>query len=94
MTTAIVVIWILGLLGALPATLVICKESLLLIRTLDDIRRIANVTASTADAVEVNTRAVSLVRGMGETLRPLDAALDRVATPLEQLSGKLAAGLR
>ena len=58
MTTAIVITWTIGLLGALPATVVIVKESLLLIRTLRDTLRMAKLTAAASRGIGANVAAV------------------------------------
>jgi hypothetical protein len=94
MITAIVVVWTVGLLGALLATLVIAKESLLLIRTLQDTLRMARVTAKAARGVEGNLAAVSSLSAVGDALRPLDAAMADLAATLEQLGARLTAVLR
>ena len=93
MTTAIIVVWTIGLLGALPATAVIVKESLLLIRTLQDTLRMARATVAAARGVEANTAAVPSLAGLGDILRPVNAALDAVDGALERVAARFGAVL-
>ena len=94
MTTAIIVVWTIGLLGALPATAVIVKESLLVIRTLQDTLRMARRTAAAARGVEANVANTSLLAVLGEGLRPVDASLGSAATSLERVAQRLRTVLR
>ena len=94
MTTAILVVWTIGLLGAVPATAVIVKESLLVIRTLQDTLRMARRTAAAARGVEVNVADTSSLAGIGDALRPVDASLGIAATSLEHLAQRLSTVLR
>lgn len=94
MTTAIIVVWTIGLLGALPATAVIVKESLLVIRTLQDTLRMARRTAAAARGVEANVADLSSLAVIGEALRPVDASLGRAATSLEHVARQVSTVLR
>ncbi len=89
MRTAIVAVWLIGLLGALPPTLVILKESFLVIRTLRQILQLARMTAVAAHGVANNTIAVSALEGVGATLQPVDASLGEIASRLERLAKQL-----
>jgi hypothetical protein len=51
METAIVVVWSIGLAGALGATLILLKESALVIQALGDILDLARRTARAADGI-------------------------------------------
>ena len=89
MRTAILVVWWIGLLGALVPTLVILKQSLLVLGTLQDILRLARLTADAARATAANAAAVSSLEGVGEVLRPVDKSLGDVATALGRVAGRL-----
>lgn len=94
MNTAIGVVWSIGLVGALAATLLILKESFLLIRTLYDILQLAQHAAISSRGIAAHTEAVSSLSHVGEVLRPVDAALGDVATALEQVATRLQAVTR
>jgi len=89
MRTAIVVVWAFGLAAALVPTLVILKQSFLLIGTLQDILRLARITAGAARGIAANTLAVSSLADIGERLRPVDQALGEVASALAALASRL-----
>src|SRR6266542_3785514 len=86
MRTAIVAVWLIGLLGALPPTLVILKESFLVIRTLRQILQLARMTAVAAHGVANNTIAVSALEGVGATLQPVDASMPLLLTMVSVLA--------
>ena len=94
MRTAILVVWWVGLLGALVPTLVILKQSLLVIGTLQDILRLARLTADAARGIAANTVAVSALQGVGALLQPVDASLGEVAAALGQVAARLDAAAR
>jgi hypothetical protein len=87
--TAILVVWWIGLLGALVPTLVILKQSFLVIGTLQDILRLAHLTADAARGIAANTVAVSSLQGVGELLQPVDASLGDVAATLGRVASRL-----
>jgi hypothetical protein len=89
MRTAILLVWSIGLIGALVITLVILKESFLVIGAVQDILRLAHLTADAARGVAANTAAVSSLQGAGELLRPVDEALGEVAAPLARIGARL-----
>jgi hypothetical protein len=70
---AIQVVWWIGLIGALIPTLVILKEVALVLRTLNDIYRLARITREAARGIATN---VSIIPSLGA-----------LADPLEQLRG-------
>jgi hypothetical protein len=74
MTTAIQVVWWIGLIGALPATLVILKEVTLVLRALRDIHRLAVITRMAARGVAANLECVPRLATLPERARPLVAA--------------------
>jgi hypothetical protein len=89
MRTAILVVWWIGLLGALVPTLVILKQSFLVIGVLQDILRLARLTADAARGIAANTVAVSSLQGIGELLSPVDASLADVAAVLSRIATRL-----
>lgn len=94
MRTAILVVWWIGLLGALVPTLVILKQSFLVIGALQDILRLARLTAGAARGIAANTTAVPALEGVGELLRPVDASLGAVAAALGRVAARLDAAAR
>ena len=74
MTVTIQVIWWIGLVGALGATLVILKEVTLVLRALRDIHRLAVITRRAARGVAANLECVPRLATLPERARPLVAA--------------------
>lgn len=92
MRTALIVIWWIGLLGALLPTLVILKQASLIVGVLGDIQSLAERTRRAARGIAANVEAVdalSTVEGAIAPLPPmissLTAALDRLASRLHAL---------
>ena len=86
--------WWIGLLGALVPTLVILKQSFLVIGALQDILRLARLTGHAARGIAANTSAVSSLEGVGELLQPVDASLGEVAAALGRVATRLDAAAR
>ena len=87
MTVAIQVVWWIGLVGALGATLVILKEVALVLRALRDIHRLAIITRRAARGVAANLECVPRLAAFPERARPLvagHAAIRAAAVPLER----------
>ena len=85
--TTIQVIWWIGLVGALAATLVILKEVTLVLRALRDIHRLAVITREAGAGVAANVRPVTELAPVPERARGLVAAhgaLRAAAAPLER----------
>jgi hypothetical protein len=74
MTTTLAVIWWIGLLGALVATLVILKEVFLVLRALRDIHRLAVATRQAGAGVAVNVRPIPDLAPLPARARRLVAA--------------------
>jgi len=74
MTAAIQIVWWIGLVGALGATLVILKEVTLVLRALRDIHRLAVITRRAARGVAANLECVPRLATLPERARPLVAA--------------------
>lgn len=80
MSRAIVLIWSIGLAGALVATLAILKQVALVLRTLHDIHTLAVRTRDAARGISANVR---VIRGLG--------ALEAPVHDLREAIGALAA---
>jgi hypothetical protein len=74
MTVAIEVVWWIGLIGALGATLVILKEVTLVLRALRDIHRLGIITRRAARGVAMNLECMPRLATLPEHARPLVAA--------------------
>jgi hypothetical protein len=95
METAILVVWWIGLLGALVATRVILKEVALVVRALRDINRLAEFTRDAARGVATNVEPASRLAGVGEpadTLATTTGSLTTVAASIERRLQALAEG--
>jgi len=79
-TTTIVVVWWIGLAGALAATLVILKEVGLVLRALRDIHRLAIATRHAAVGIAVNVRPIPDLAPLPARARQLVAAHGAVRT--------------
>lgn len=80
MQTAILIVWWIGLIGALIVTLAVLKEVFLIIGTLRDILRLAELTRTAARGLAHNVEAVAQ---LGEAAFP--------AQHLHEASSRLAA---
>lgn len=85
MNTAILIVWWVGLVGALIATLLILKEVTLVIRTLTDIRQLATRTAAAARGVAEHVAPVPALAGTIGSGEPLIQAAQHVRTAAVQL---------
>ena len=74
MTVTIQVVWWIGLVGALGATLVVLKEVALVLRALRDIHRLAVITRRAARGVAANLECVPRLATLPERAQPLVAA--------------------
>lgn len=90
------IIWWVGLLGALAATLVVLKEVALVLRALRDIRELAGMTREAAEGIARN---VEPIQGLGAVAGPVASLeegtrkLAEVAARIEQqLTGPLSVG--
>ena len=95
MQTAIQVVWWIGLIGAVIATLVILKEVALVLRVLGHIHRLAELTREAAQGVAANAAAVSRLpelEGPARGLREGTGSLASVAASLERRLDAVAAG--
>lgn len=95
METAIQIVWWIGLLGALVATLVILKEVALVVRALRDIHRLAEFTRDAAHGVATNVAAASRLERVAEpagTLQEATGSLAATAASIERRLEALAEG--
>ena len=96
MPRAILVIWSVGLIGALLATLAILKQVALVLRTLVDVRRLAVITRDAARGIRSNVRAIRRLDGLEAPVRELGeatSALAAAAASIEQKVGALVPGV-
>ena len=84
------IIWWVGLLGALLATLVVLKEVALVLRALRDIRELAGMTRGAAEGIARNVEPIGglgalagPVRGLDEETRKLADVAARIEEQLE-----------
>lgn len=83
------VLWSVGLGVALLATLVILKESFLVLGVLQDIHRLARLIERAAEGVAANLHSVDAIQRAARATQPLPAALGRVSEPLLALTKAL-----
>ncbi len=91
---AIEILWGAGLFLALIATLVVLKESLLVIGVLRDIHHLAGSIDQAAAAIARNVEPVSAMRAVSERVEPVAGALGRVSRPLAQWTALVEPELR
>lgn len=89
MRIAIELVWWIGVLGALAATAVIVKESLLVIGTLRRMHGLAERTHIAARGVVVHLAAAPQLAGAGERIRQLDDAVADVTRMLDGVAPRL-----
>ncbi|MBI3966215.1 MAG: hypothetical protein HY329_11335 [Chloroflexi bacterium] len=83
------IIWWVGLAGALVATLVILKEVALVLRTLQQILRLAEITREAARGIADNVSAISKLEGLGEPVGVLHEAVATLAGATASIERKL-----
>ncbi len=94
MRTAIFVMWLIGLIGMLPATLVILKEVALVLKELKAIHQLAEFTREAAQGLATNASAASRLEALEEPARRLRegaGVLASAAVSVEQMLDSLAA---
>jgi hypothetical protein len=98
MTTTIEIIWWIGLIGALPATLLILKEVALLLRELQQILKLAEFTRDAARQIARNTAVIPQLHGVvvpaanvTEALTDIGAAVAAIEQKITGLAGRKAA---
>jgi hypothetical protein len=93
MRAAILVVWWVGLVGALIPTLVILKQAFLVVGTLRDILHLAEHTRTAARGIAANVAPVNALGALGDYVRPIPEALTAVSTPLRSVAQQLHAAL-
>jgi hypothetical protein len=73
MRTAILIVWIVGIVGALPPTLVLVKQALLVVWALLDIARLAVRTRAAAEGI---AKHVAIVPTLPDLSRPAASLTD------------------
>ncbi|MDP8926609.1 MAG: hypothetical protein M3M97_06805 [Actinomycetota bacterium] len=94
MRTTIFVVWVIGLIGMLPATLVILKEVALVLKELKAIHQLAEFTREAAQGLATNASAASRLAASEEPARRLRegaGALASASASVEQELDSLAA---
>jgi hypothetical protein len=81
----IAIVWWVGLLGALLATLVVLKEVALVLRALRDIRELAGRTREAAEGIARN---VEPIHGLGALAGPV-ASLDQGTRTLVDVAAQI-----
>ena len=79
------IVWWVGLLGALAATVVVLKEVALVLRALRDIRELAGLTLEAAEGI---TRNVEPIQGLGALAGPV-ASLDQGTRKLAEVAAQI-----
>jgi hypothetical protein len=90
METALLAIWWIGLIGALPATIVLLKRASLVIGALRDIHRLAVLTARSARDIGGTLEAIPRLAALEEATRGLPDAARRLAAAAGLVEGVLA----
>jgi hypothetical protein len=89
METAIQIVWWIGLIGALPATLIILKEVALLVRVLRHILELAELTRDAARQIERNVAVIPDLDGLAQPVTELRRAVEEIGTAVASIKGKL-----
>ena len=79
------IVWWVGLVGALAATLVVLKEVALVLRALRDIRELAGMTREAAEGIARN---VEPIGGLGALAGPV-ASLDEGTRKLAEVAARI-----
>src|ERR671939_693421 len=79
------IVWWVGLLGALAATLVVLKEVALVLRALRDIRELASLTREAAEGIARN---VAPIEGLGALAGPV-SSLDEGTRKLAEVAAHI-----
>lgn len=94
METAIQVIWWIGLLGAIAATIVVLKQVALILRALSDIRRLAELTREAAEGASENLAGVDAVEAADAPARRLHTSVAALVDATTSTERKLDAAAR
>lgn len=89
MHTAILVVWWIGLLGALVPTLVILKQASLVIGTLRDILRLAELTRTAGAGIARHVTAVEALVVVQSAIQPVPGAVGAVTAPVHSIARRL-----
>ena len=89
MPRAIVLIWSIGLVGALVATLAILKQVALVLRTLQDIHVLAVRTRDAARGIAANVRVIRRLDALEAPIRDLREATTTLAAATASIERKV-----
>jgi hypothetical protein len=82
-------VWWLGLLGALVATLVVLKEVALVLRALRDIRELAGLTREAAEGIARNVEPTKGLGALGGPVGSLDEGTRKLADVAARIEQQL-----
>jgi hypothetical protein len=85
------VVWWVGLLGALVATLVVLKEVALVLRALRDIRELAGLTREAAEGIARNVEPIEGLGALAGPVGSLDEGTRKLAEVAAQIERQLEA---
>jgi hypothetical protein len=91
METAIQVVWWIGLIGALPATLLIVKEVALVARVLRHILELAELTREAAQQLERNVAVIPELDDLEQPVAQLRQTVAEIGTAAASIKRKLSA---
>lgn len=92
MRTAVLVVWWIGLIGALLPTLVIVKQAFLVVRSLRAILELAERTRTAARGIARNVRPIEGLHLEG-AIGPIPGAIESVAGLVQSVAQQLERGL-
>jgi hypothetical protein len=85
----IAIVWWIGLLGALGATLVVLKEVALVLRALRDIRELAGRTREAAEGIARNAEPIEGLGALAGPVGSLDEGTQHLAEVAAQIERQL-----
>jgi hypothetical protein len=89
MRTAILIVWTIGILGALPPTFVIVKQASLVVWALLDIARLAVLTRTAAEGIAKNVAVIPTLPDLSKTAETLTGAAEAAAASLGRSTARL-----
>ena len=89
MQTAIIIIWSIGLIVALIATVIILKQVTIVLRALKGIHRLGIITRDAARGIEANVEAVPRLPSLDEPARELTHASTALREAVERVERRL-----
>ena len=87
------IVWWVGLLGALLATLVVLKEVALVLRALRDIRELAGMTREAAEGIARNLEPIEGLNALAGPASGLDQGTRKLADAAARIEQELRVGV-